>query len=70
VPITREKGEVYKTESEMELVTFKSVTMREYLTTYDWHGEYTQEEAAQLLADEIEREKAAEIEGAAETQVE
>jgi hypothetical protein len=69
-PLAREKGVVYKTESEMKLVTFKFVTMREYLTTYDWHGEYTKEEAAQSLADEIEREKAIEVEGAAEAQVE
>lgn len=48
------KGAIWKTESELKLVTFKSVTMREYLTTYDWSGEYTENEAAKMLAEEGE----------------
>lgn len=64
------KGVVWKTQQEIKLVTFKSVTMREYLTSYDWSGEYTEEEAAEMLAEEIEEERAAEIEEATEGPVE
>lgn len=60
------KGAIWKTESALKLVTFKSVTLREYLTTYDWNGEYTEEEAARLLAEEVEKERVAEIEEATE----
>ena len=59
-----------KIAEEINLVTFMPVSLREYLTTYDWSGEYTEEEAAEMLAEEIEEERAAEIEEATEGPVE
>jgi len=42
-------GTYWKTAAESALVSYKFVTLREYLTDYNWEGVYSEEEVAALL---------------------
>jgi len=58
-PATRHPDVLRKTEEQARQVTFKFVTMKTYLTEYDWRGELTEDQARPWL-DLLEDEKVAE----------
>jgi len=47
-----EAGDEWRTPAELALVSTKFITMKEYLTEYDWDGVYTENEVAELLKEQ------------------
>jgi len=42
-------GTFWKTAAESAQVSYKFISLREYLTNYNWEGVYSEEEVAELL---------------------